>query len=344
MSFLSPRLQLKVSQKQILTPGLVQMVTVLQLNRLELKEMITQEIVKNPVLEEATEEAGEEITPEELLPLLEAEATSDPADRQILDATPGNQTSTAEGERADVAINGNLFPDPEETAAVAPAEPEAVTAGDPPTEPAAADPFDEIDFGSFFDDYLDPGYKSPAAESVEKPSFETFLSAPVTLGDYLRSQLAVVVMPDAVRDAAEAIIGNLDEDGYLTASLEEIAPLGEHQARNRGGGAGSRAVARSGRRRRARFAGVPAAADRKRQRPRRRRLADRLQPHAPARNPPVQGDGAAAGTAHRAHRDRRLHDPPPQSAARPALFRSRRAGGRAGRLPSSRTATNTSSR
>ena len=51
MSLLSPRLQLKVAQKQILTPGLVQMVTVLQLNRLELKEMITQEIVKNPVLE-----------------------------------------------------------------------------------------------------------------------------------------------------------------------------------------------------------------------------------------------------------------------------------------------------
>ena len=77
MSLLSPRLQLKVAQKQILTPGLVQMVTVLQLNRLELKEMITQEIVKNPVLEEATEEPGEEVTPEELLPLLEAEPVTD---------------------------------------------------------------------------------------------------------------------------------------------------------------------------------------------------------------------------------------------------------------------------
>ena len=60
MSLLSPRLQLRVAQKQILTPGLVQMVTVLQLNRLELKEMITQEIVKNPVLEESSEDAGEE--------------------------------------------------------------------------------------------------------------------------------------------------------------------------------------------------------------------------------------------------------------------------------------------
>ena len=61
--------------------------------------------------------------------------------------------------------------------------------------PAATDPFDEIDFGSFFDDYLDPGYKSPASESVEKPSFETFLSAPVTLGDHLRSQLSVSLVP-----------------------------------------------------------------------------------------------------------------------------------------------------
>ena len=40
----------------------------------------------------------------------------------------------------------------------------------------------------------------------------------------------MVVIPDAVRDAAEAIIGNLNEDGYLSASLDEIAPLGEHQA------------------------------------------------------------------------------------------------------------------
>ena len=62
---LSQRLQLKVAQKQILTPGLVQMVTVLQLNRLELKEMLSQEIAANPVLEENLD-ASEELTPEEL--------------------------------------------------------------------------------------------------------------------------------------------------------------------------------------------------------------------------------------------------------------------------------------
>src|SRR5262245_64517950 len=100
MSLLSPRLQLKVAQKQILTPGLVQMITILQLNRLELKEMVTQEIVKNPVLEESTEEPGDEITPAELLPLLEAENLGDAADKQILDAANG--VAPAEGAPVDV--------------------------------------------------------------------------------------------------------------------------------------------------------------------------------------------------------------------------------------------------
>src|SRR5260370_16504920 len=93
MSLLSPRLQLKLAQKQILTPSLLQMVTVLQLNRLELKEMINQEIVENPVLEESTEDLGEEITPEELMPLLEVERVLDPKDH-ILEAPIGNSPRT----------------------------------------------------------------------------------------------------------------------------------------------------------------------------------------------------------------------------------------------------------
>jgi len=215
MSLLSPRLQLRVSQKQILTPGLVQMVTVLQLNRLELKEMINQEIVKNPVLEESLED-GEEVTPEELQPLLEGARTDQPADQMILDAVMGDGSVSA--------LGSGVFGDTAE--ATGPGEAATPDVAEAPT---ATDPFDEIDFGSFFDDYLDPGYKSPAAESVEKPSFETFLSTPVTLGDHLRSQLSVSLLSDDLRDAAESIIGNLDENGYLTASLEEIATVGSHK-------------------------------------------------------------------------------------------------------------------
>jgi RNA polymerase sigma-54 factor len=221
MSLLSPRLQIKVAQKQILTPGLVQMVTVLQLNRLELKEMINQEIVKNPVLEESAEGDGEEVTPEELIPLLEGERMPEAADKELLEAATEPVVTDAAG--ADATINGNLFPDAAELSAAAESAP-----NEPLDAPAQTDPFEEIDFGSFFDDYLDPGYKSPASESVEKPSFETFLSAPVTLGDHLRQQLSVTVMPDSVRDAAESIIGNLDEDGYLSASLDEISAGGAH--------------------------------------------------------------------------------------------------------------------
>jgi len=47
MNWLQPKLSLRVAQKQILTPGLVQMVSVLALNRLELREMINQEMIAN---------------------------------------------------------------------------------------------------------------------------------------------------------------------------------------------------------------------------------------------------------------------------------------------------------
>ena len=200
MSLLAQRLQLKVSQKQILTPGLVQLVTVLQLNRLELKDLISQEIAQNPVLEESLD-GVEELTPAEVQAALEAERNPEPSDAGLLEMT-----------RSAAAVDA---PEPADMVAAEAESPE------PPA--AAADPFDEIDFGSYFDDYLDPGFKSPAQENPDKPSFETFLSSPVTLSDYLDQQLALVVIPEAVREAADAIVGNLDENGYLTEPLEEIA-------------------------------------------------------------------------------------------------------------------------
>src|SRR5256885_16558533 len=112
MSLLSPRLQLRVSQKQILTPGLVQMVTVLQLNRLELKDMITQEIVKNPVLEESSEGPADEITPDEMLPLLEAETVQNPADKELRDAAVLGEAHALDRAGMDVSVNRNPFPGP----------------------------------------------------------------------------------------------------------------------------------------------------------------------------------------------------------------------------------------
>src|SRR5579862_2558737 len=226
MSSLSPRLQVRVQQKQILTPGLVQMVSLLQLNRLELKDMIQAEVAQNPVLEEGTE-GGEELSPEEVQALLETERVGDPADQSILDVTPDQQAMAAadagesgESFEAEIRVDQHL-----ETSFETPPAATAETgeAGEIAEAPTAADAFDQIDFDNYFNDYLDPGFKSPASENVEKPSFETFLSSPVTLSDHLRSQLALVMLSENVRDAAEGVIGNLDENGYLTATPEEMA-------------------------------------------------------------------------------------------------------------------------
>ncbi|MBV9759335.1 MAG: RNA polymerase factor sigma-54 [Acidobacteriaceae bacterium] len=216
MSSLSQRLHLGVQQKQILTPGLVQMVTVLQLNRMELKDMIINEIAENPVLEEAAE-TGEELTPAEVQSLLERERQAEPADQAILTQAEDSDSfqSLDRSLDGDYAADGAAPDTPVDGAAPAATVEEAAK---PET-----DPFEEIDFGSFFDDYLDPGFKSPASEPVDKPSFETFLSSPVTLSDHLQSQLSVLVLPERVRQAANSIIGNLEESGYLTTPIEEIA-------------------------------------------------------------------------------------------------------------------------
>ncbi len=99
-------------------------------------------------------------------------------------------------------------------------------------EKKETDPFDEIDFGSYFQDYLDPGYRTPNSSEInEKPSFENFLSKATTLTDHMMWQLGSLHLTPGVREAAELVIGNLDEDGYLTASDEELlAALTKEQA------------------------------------------------------------------------------------------------------------------
>ena len=170
MPLLQPRLNLKVSQRQILTPGLMQMVSVLALNKLELTEMINAEMVENPVLEEIDESVP------------------------TLDEIGGRE-----------ALRDRVVEEP-------------------PVTPK--DPFEEIDFGSYFQDYLDPGFKtSQEYEELDKPSFEHFLSQPTTLTDHLSWQLGALVLDDSVKQAAEFLIGNLDENGYLSTPLEELAEL-----------------------------------------------------------------------------------------------------------------------
>lgn len=93
------------------------------------------------------------------------------------------------------------------------------------------DPFDEIDFGSYFQDYLDPGYRTGggvSTEDIDAPSFEHFLSKPSTLTDHLLWQLSSMALRRDLRAAAEWIVGNLEENGYLAASLEDLVAAADN--------------------------------------------------------------------------------------------------------------------
>ncbi len=84
------------------------------------------------------------------------------------------------------------------------------------------DSFDEIDFRYFFDEYLDTGYKNREMEDSEKPSFEAFLTRSPSLEEHLDWQLGLSDAKPQLVEIARQIVGNLNEDGYLIISLEEI--------------------------------------------------------------------------------------------------------------------------
>ncbi len=169
--FLRQTLDLRLSQRLALTPSLLQKIELLQLNKLELQEMLNQELVENPILEDVLEQE----TP--------MEAALD--DRAAEDLQP-SENPLPEGEK---------------------------------------DSFDEIDFRYFFDEYLDTGYKNREVEDFEKPSFETFLTQAPSLEEHLNWQLGLSDAKPRIAEIAGQIIGNLNEDGYLIISLEEICSV-----------------------------------------------------------------------------------------------------------------------
>ena len=89
------------------------------------------------------------------------------------------------------------------------------------------DTWDDQDYEYFFGDYLDDGYRPRAPQEVkELPPIENTLSTASSLTDHLMWQLSMQTDDSIVRDIGAAIIGNLDDDGYLVASFEELAAMG----------------------------------------------------------------------------------------------------------------------
>src|SRR6188472_1770635 len=164
---ISQKLHTKLVQKLILTPSLQQAIKLLPMTTLELAELLNQEMVENPMLEEVpTEEPSQEATQQQ-----EAEKPKD-------------------NEKKDEA-------------------------------------WDDADYEYFFGEYLDEGYKPRQPQEVkELPPIENTLSSKASLADHLMWQLSLQTTDALLRDIGAAIVGNIDDDGYLVASVDELASLG----------------------------------------------------------------------------------------------------------------------
>lgn len=162
---ISQKLTTRLAQKLILTPSLQQAIKLLPMSTLELSELLNQEMVENPMLEE--------VPTEDLQP---AEATQEKPEEK-----PQEKTDT----------------------------------------------WDDQDYEYFFGDYLDDGYRPRTPTEVkELPPIENTLSTAASLADHLLWQLSMQSDDPRVREIGEAIIGNLDDDGYLVATVDELAAMG----------------------------------------------------------------------------------------------------------------------
>jgi RNA polymerase sigma-54 factor len=200
---LEQKLRLKLAQRLVMTPSLQQAIKLLQLSRLELEETLSQEILENPILdvEESHDEPaqGEEGASAQL-----AEAPAEDL---------GEGSSPAPGEQ----------PAPLEAAA---GEPEGPPVEEPPL-PTAEETYNDIDVEAFFSDYLgDSRSDGPSMVSFDRDDelpLENVVSAAPDLADHLLWQLHLVDCPPELIRACEFIIGNLDEDGFLRATDDEIS-------------------------------------------------------------------------------------------------------------------------
>ena len=174
------RLELRLSQKLILTPQLQQSIKLLQLPLLELSQDINQELINNPLLEENVEQPTEEKS------------------------------------SADTLRDEDMFRQKNEDAEA---------------------PLEKI-FGFTTDNYFeerendgrDLGYFQDNIEESTSP-FERNRSR-TDLYEHLLWQLRLSHTPRDVGQTAEIIINNLNEDGYLQASLEEIGELTQINMQN----------------------------------------------------------------------------------------------------------------
>ncbi len=186
---------------------------------LELSDLIQQQLLENPVLEEVPSQEEVQELAEKVLDHL---ASSDPSAAEGGEVDASSVSSNGTGE---LEVLSSLTSAPEGELAGSEAAEEGF-GEEGATEEPAHDSFEEIDFGREFQDYLDPGYKTQEIEYKEDaPTFEQFLTRPPSLAEHLEWQLHMSQIDSEVCDAAICVIGNLNADGRLNATNEEMAAM-----------------------------------------------------------------------------------------------------------------------
>src|SRR6266550_2090077 len=194
---MSVRLTTSLSQRLVLTPQLRQRIEMLQMTTLELSELIQQQMTENPVLEEvATQEEARELA-EKILDHMASGGEIENFEARSVDASAPGLGEPASNGSGDIEAESSFLPEHEtEFAANADAEGVSLEAGE------------------------------ELAPEDSRDAFEEFLTKAPSLAEHLEWQLHMDTPEGEVCDAAECVIGNLDPDGRLTASNEEIALLG----------------------------------------------------------------------------------------------------------------------
>src|SRR5688572_23708433 len=176
------RLDLRLSQKLIMTPQLQQAIKLLQLSRLELQQSLAQHLMENPLLDELSEEVEEN----------ESTTAEEKAEEAAASASPANETSETDESST-----------PEER--------------DTPDEVSAAG-WEEY-FGS---DRRTGGSEGQSSSSDDFPSYEQTVAKAASLEDHLLWQLSLSGLSERNKAIGRLLIGNLDDDGYLRTPLSEI--------------------------------------------------------------------------------------------------------------------------
>jgi RNA polymerase sigma-54 factor len=179
-----PRLDLKLTQRLVMTPQLQQAIKLLQLTRLELTQAISLQLMENPLLEELTAEPSDDASPD----------TGDTGD--------AGETGGERGEVVDA--------------------PAAEAAKDDDHD--ADNPFDLDWGGLEDELHVEWRDTEPTDSAVdERPSYEQTLTKSATLIAHLEWQLSVSGLDPAEKEIGAQIIGNLDDDGYLQVAVGDIA-------------------------------------------------------------------------------------------------------------------------